>query len=136
MSIPRSQDVVSRRLDVDDPHTELLARSRALAEAVAAGGGPEQTLRLLDALEDHVIAHFAAEEQYMIRLDDPGFVAHRGSHQELILLLMGCRRRMRAGGLSATAATDLHRQIEAWSHTHIPTFDAEFSRFVQARGAA
>ena len=105
---------------VDAEHRELLLRANALIAALAT----EAERTELDALLDHLVFHFASEEQILARHRHPRLDEHRIQHQGLIHEALSLEGEVRAGtGRPDRMLWFLAYDVVAW---HLLTTDREF----------
>lgn len=67
----------------DQEHQLWFDLVNRLHQAMLMGKGVELLRTLAHELMDHTLAHFAHEEQLMVKVNYPGFAAHAQMHQEL-----------------------------------------------------
>lgn len=65
MAIEWTQDLSTGSDEIDNQHKELFRRINSLLDACNQGKGREEIGKTVQFLEDYVITHFSAEEEYM-----------------------------------------------------------------------
>lgn len=117
--------------DLDAQHRELFERVDRLLDAMLHGNRSEAA-QLAAFLRDHVVLHFAAEEQLMLDLGYPEAANHTAEHHVFATSMLALDAAFREGGPTAELVFRLEREVVAWLRDHVYVADAELGRFVTA----
>lgn len=118
---------------VDQQHKRI---HQIFYDLEAAEDTPGEIMRVLDRLTVHVAAHFATEEDLMVREEfDPNIARlHRAEHQRLTDDTREFVLKFRVGELTSTAP--LVAFLREWLGGHVESWDRVLIDHVRARGAA
>ena len=70
--------------DIDEQHRELLRRGNALIQMSLSGSKQDAVVAQLNQVVEHVVRHFAYEEQVMLTANYPDCQRHAQIHQKLV----------------------------------------------------
>jgi hemerythrin len=118
--------------DLDAQHRELFARVDRLLDAMLHGERSEAA-QLAAFLRDHVVLHFAAEEQLMHDLGYRDAARHAAEHRVFAASMLELDAAMRARGATAELVLRLERESVSWLRDHVYVADVALGRFVAAR---
>jgi hemerythrin len=121
--------------DLDAHHRELFDRLDRLLDSMLHGDRAEAG-PLAAYLREHVVLHFAAEEQLMSDLAYPEAAAHAAEHEAFAASMMELDAALRERGPTAELVLRLEREVVAWVRDHVYVADAALGRFVTARVGA
>jgi len=106
---------------VDAEHAHLLALADGWHAAVAQGA-PEDSIRAgLASLIDYTRAHFAHEEDLMIRCRYPDFRKHKAEHDRLTEKALQFQRAFRPERIARNA--EMFRFLKDWLTLHMANSD-------------
>ena len=117
--------------DLDAQHRELFARVDRLLDAMLHGERSEAA-QLAAFLREHVVLHFAAEEQLMRDLHYPGAAEHSAEHQAFAASMIEIDSAMRSRGATAELVLRLEREVVAWLRDHVYVADVALGAHVTA----
>jgi len=117
---------------VDEQHRNI---HKIFNELESAPGRPEDIMRVLELLLDHVVVHFDTEETLMRRVDYPAesMSEHIELHRELTEVARQKVLEFRAGELGGVKP--LLDFLREWLVGHVHQHDRELIEFVRVRGA-
>jgi hemerythrin len=117
--------------DLDAQQRELFTRVDRLFDSMLHGDRAEAP-RLASFLREHVVLHFAAEEQLMHELGYPGAEGHLREHQAFAASMLELDAAFRERGASAELVLRLEREVVAWLRDHVYVADVALGHFVTA----
>lgn len=117
--------------DLDAQHRELFARVDRLLDAMLHGERAEAA-QLANFLRDHVVLHFAAEEQLMHDLGYRDADHHVAEHRAFAASMLELDVALRSKGATAELVLRLERETVAWLRDHVYVADVALGRFVAA----
>lgn len=118
--------------EIDAQHKSLLELINRAWRAIVRRSDQSVVFALIEELEKHTLAHFAAEERFMRATDYPGFDDHHKEHNFFIARIAEERlRSMKTGILSL----DLMHFLRDWLIDHIVVLDKAYVDFVQRNKA-
>lgn len=83
----------------------------------------------VEALASHTHAHFAREEERMLKLDFPPYPIHKMAHDEYLEAFDGELNSWRSSGDVAPVITFLRETTPGWMQQHISTMDFVTANF-------
>jgi hemerythrin len=117
--------------DLDAQHRELFARVDRLLDSMLHGDRGEAS-QLASFLRDHVVLHFAAEEQLMLDLHYPEAEGHFREHRAFAASMLELEAAFRERGTTAELVLRLEREVVAWLRDHVYVADVALGHFVTA----
>jgi hemerythrin len=117
--------------DLDAQQRELFARVDRLLDAMLHGERSEAA-QISAFLREHVVLHFAAEEQLMRDLGYPEIAAHAAEHQAFAASVLELDAAMRSRGATAELVLRLEREVVAWLRDHVYVADVALGQHVSA----
>jgi len=118
--------------DLDAAQRELFDRVDRLLDSMLHGDRGEAG-PLAAYLREHVVLHFAAEEQLMSDLGYPEAANHTAEHHAFACKMLALDASFRDGGPTAELVLRLEREVVAWLRDHVYVADVALGRFVTAR---
>ncbi len=115
--------------DLDAQHRELFTRVDRLLDSMLHGDRGEAAT-LAAFLREHVVLHFAAEEQLMQELRYPDTARHTEEHRAFAASMLELDSAFRERGTSAELVLRLEREVVAWLRDHVYVADVALGRFV------
>lgn len=91
---------------IDDEHRRLLELSNGLLDISLSEKDNEEWMPGMEALLEHVVAHFAHEEKILSELGYPDLAGHSVLHRDLVQKSLTLAARLRTGTGSATELFD------------------------------
>ncbi len=107
----------------DRHHKELFKRINALLDAMNAGMGKEEVLRLFKFLDEYFVLHFDAEEKAMYETDYPAALAHVAEHKGFIAEIAKLEDECRRTGMSTALVIKTQGKVVDWLLSHIAKSD-------------
>jgi hemerythrin len=117
--------------DLDAQQRELFARVDRLLDAMLHGERSEAA-QLAAFLREHVVLHFAAEEQLMRDLGYPEAAAHAAEHREFAASMLELDGALRSRGATAELVLRLEKETVAWLRDHVYVADVALGQHVTA----
>jgi hemerythrin len=117
--------------DLDAQHRELFSRVDTLLDGMLHGDRSEAP-QVASFLREHVVLHFAAEEQLMVDLAYPEATRHTAEHNAFAASMLALDAAMRERGPTAELVLRLEREVMAWLRDHVYVADVALGRFVTA----
>ncbi len=116
---------------IDDEHRVLLELSNSLLDLSMSENNGADWMPGMEALLDHVVAHFADEEKILSDLGYPGVGSHSHLHRDLVQKSLELADRVKTGGCSATQLFDfLVNQVVVG---HMVKADTVFFEYTKGR---
>jgi len=116
---------------IDDEHRVLLELSNSLLDLSLSENNGTDWMPGMEALLEHVVAHFADEEKILSDLGYPGVVSHSHLHRDLVQKSSELATRVNAGDCSATQLFDfLVNQVVVG---HMVKADSVFFEYTRGR---
>jgi len=117
--------------DLDAQQRELFDRVDGLMDAMLRGHR-EEVPKVARFLREHVVLHFAAEEQMMLDLGYPEAANHTAEHHAFACKMLALDAAFRDGGPTAELVLRLEREVVAWLRDHVYVADVALGQFVSA----
>jgi hemerythrin len=117
--------------ELDAQHRELFIRVDKLLDSMLRGDRTEAA-QLAAFLREHVVLHFAAEEQLMKDLGYADLKAHIAEHDAFAASMLELSSALGEHGATAELVLRLEREAVAWLRDHVYVADAALGRFVTA----
>lgn len=131
MTIEWGQDFATGIAWQDKEHKELFKRLNDLVGAIERGEGGEEVERLLEFLDEYVVAHFHHEEQAMSRYSYPDILKHLEEHTRFIDEISAIKKESRQCG--SGLAEVVRRRLHDWLVDHIGEIDKTLGAFLKQR---
>jgi len=119
--------------EIDDEHAQLFAAADQLHAAIGQGVSKESVRAHLASLIDHSQAHFAHEEQLMIRCGYPEFQEHKAQHKYLMERILQFQRDFVPRRAALEAA--MLRFLKDWLIRHIDESDRKIAAHLHSASA-
>jgi hemerythrin len=120
---------------LDAQQRELFERVDRLLDSMLHGDRVE-AVHLSAFLRQHVVLHFAAEEQLMRDLGYPDAASHTAEHAAFARTMLELEAAFRERGASAELVLRLEREAVAWLGGHVYLADVALGHFVSAAPGA
>jgi hemerythrin len=117
--------------DLDAQHRELFTRVDRLLDSMLHGDRGEASM-LAAFLREHVVLHFAAEEQLMHELRYPDAKRHTEEHRAFAASILELDSAFRQQGTTPELVLRLEREVVAWLRDHVYVADVALGHFVIA----
>ena len=93
-------------------------------------GDRSEATHLASFLREHVVLHFAAEEQIMHDLDYADAKAHAKEHAAFAASMLELDAAFRQRGPTADLVLRLEQEVMAWLRDHVYVADVALGRFI------
>ncbi|OHD24703.1 MAG: hypothetical protein A2Y38_05720 [Spirochaetes bacterium GWB1_59_5] len=114
---------------IDDGHRALLELFNSLLDISLSETDREKWMPGMEALLEHVVAHFADEEKILSELGYPDLVSHSALHSDLVQKSLALAARVKTGAGSVTELFDfLVNQIVVGHMVNADSFFFEYTR--------
>jgi hemerythrin-like metal-binding protein len=129
MSIIEWDDSLSvNHTEIDNQHKEWIDIYNKMHDSMMARESSiEQTMEILQSMNEYAQRHFSYEEEYMRKIDFPDIVAHRRSHKDFESLIYSYNRDIEAG--KVVLNTKIIKLIRNWLLEHITVEDKKYAGF-------
>ena len=118
---------------VDAEHAHLFALADGLHATVAQGASKESVRAGLASLIDYTRAHFAHEEDLMMRCRYPGFRQHKAEHDRLTEKALQFQRDFQPERMARNAK--MLRFLKDWLTMHIANSDRSMAEHLKTQWA-
>lgn len=108
---------------MDDIHEEFALLCHTLANTTQ-----EMRLQKLAELLAHTVAHFEAENQWMIQYDFPMQSCHSREHEEVLSVIQEVQKQCGLG--YDELAVNLAKELPNWLEHHVQTMDKMLGQFL------
>jgi hemerythrin len=108
---------------IDRQHRELIARINKLLAAIRAGKGREETFVVMRFLQEYVVEHFSAEEQFMLRHNYDEYEEHKKIHDSFIADLDVLAATLESSGIDSDLVVVVNQKVINWVVAHIFLID-------------
>jgi len=115
---------------IDDEHSHLFALADGLHASVAQGASKESVRAGLASLIDYTRAHFAHEEDLMMRCHYPFFRQHKAEHDRLTEKALQFQRDFRPERMARNA--QMFRFLKEWLTVHIGNADRSMAAHLKS----
>jgi hemerythrin len=115
--------------DLDAQHRELFVRVDKLLDSMLHRDRSEAA-QLASFMREHVVLHFAAEEQIMHDLQYPEAAPHTAEHAAFAATILELDGAFRASGATAELVLRLEQEVVAWLRDHVYVADVALGRFI------
>lgn len=88
---------------IDEQHRDLIKHGNSLIYMSLSNAGYEQTLEQLNIVLNHVVDHFASEEEILHSIGYPGYERHAQIHNSLVDKALKLKEAYQNGGLKASS---------------------------------
>jgi len=113
---------------MDDAHEEFVHVVKALAACNAV-----TALGCLQAVEDHLLAHFGTELELMKRTEYPAMDCHLDEHQKVLDTVQQVNRLAQAGQVGLRDVRRLAAALADWFPKHATYLDSALSAWISKR---
>ncbi|MGC3998096.1 MAG: bacteriohemerythrin [Anaeromyxobacter sp.] len=116
----------------DDQHKVLIGMINDLHAALAGGKGNDVMGPILTGLAEYTQTHFAEEEQLLAKHGYPGLAVHKIEHRKLLDQVGALQQKHKSG--NTMISVEVMHFLRDWLSTHIQGEDAQYGKFLNARG--
>ncbi|WP_292934208.1 hemerythrin domain-containing protein [Noviherbaspirillum sp.] len=113
---------------MDDTHEEFVHVVKALAACNAV-----TALGCLQAVEDHLLAHFEAEREWMVRTEYPNMDCHLDEHQKVLDTVLRVNQLAKDGQVGLRDVRRLAAALADWFPKHATYLDSALSAWISKR---
>jgi hemerythrin len=117
--------------DIDSEHEVIASLLNRLADAVHSSAIHRDQIELLDKLIAATVAHFANEEQLMVKFKCPDYELHKAEHDFLAAQVAHFRDDFVLR--EETITESMLSYLKDWLRNHILVADKRLGRFLQHR---
>ena len=110
---------------IDDQHRHLLRMFHGLEEAMKAGSGREELVKLIHGLTEYALQHFSAEEQLMQKTKYLELAEHNAQHRRFIAQILEFNKKHKQGNILLT--TEVVEFLRGWIVNHIRDMDQRYA---------
>jgi hemerythrin-like metal-binding protein len=117
--------------EIDNQHRHLLRMFHGLEDAMKAGRGRDELVKLMHGLAQYAIEHFGAEERLMQTTKYTELAAHNAEHRQFIAQILEFNKKHKQGDVLLTVEMMIF--LRDWIVTHIRDTDQRYkSHFASA----
>ncbi|NMA02940.1 MAG: hemerythrin family protein [Clostridia bacterium] len=119
---------------IDEQHKLWFEHAEKLFEAGKNRQAKEYIGELLEFLDIYTKKHFADEEEYMLRIEYPGYDEQKRAHTAFIAQLDKLRKDYHTSGGNITVIINANQLVINWLTKHISNMDKKIGEFAQQKG--
>lgn len=120
---------------IDEQHQELFRRVGDFLQSVRSEDPwQDKLLHVKDTLQfmqEYVVSHFQAEEQYQLELGYPGFKEHKAIHDKFTLEVVDFAKRFESTGYEEDLVQEFSGKLLAWLINHVAATDQQIGKYAQ-----
>ncbi len=116
---------------IDNQHKKWIQHYNEVVEAIESRKDKIHVIKTLGFLSDYTNTHFAAEEEYMVKNQYPGFQAHKAKHEALRRTVADLIQDFNEEGVTSALSDGVETLLGNWLIQHIQEVDQAFGRFMQ-----
>lgn len=132
MQLKFTDDLQTGHETIDNQHREIFKRLNGFWNAAKQGRGPEEVVKALIFLGEHIETHFIDEEKLQQEISYPDYEAHKKEHddykKEYVKLLNDLQKK----GPDFSISIDTLNSMLEWVVKHIKNTDKQMVAFIQA----
>ncbi len=118
--------------EIDKQHQVLVNTINELYTAMKTGQGKDAMEKILTALSDYTVEHFATEEKYMTQWHFVGYEAHKEEHEKFIVKVSDFIEGFKNGKL--LLSLEILNFLKEWLIYHIAGTDQKYVEFFHGHG--
>ena len=118
--------------DLDKEHMYLFDLINNLNDAMLQGKSKENLLKIIDALADYTVGHFAHEEKLFKKTNYPEFSEHKIAHETFVNKVKEFRDKVNSG--EAMVSIEIINFLKDWLINHIGIFDKKYGGHMNKNG--
>ena len=109
---------------IDEGHKEFIDTINKAIIAKENNDDPEGVKEVLTEMTNHILTHFKAEENYMIKFNYPEYQDHKAEHHDFAIKTIAYLDRMNNGDYQITC--DILEDLKSWLVNHIQVTDQKY----------
>lgn len=113
---------------IDNQHKELFDRVNKFFDAIKNIKGKDEVLDTLNFLEEYVVVHFNAEEDYMKKIKYSGYDMQHDEHEKFKKELKELKTRFETSGAGLSVVLRTHLELSSWLRKHIVILDKQIGK--------
>lgn len=117
--------------EIDKQHQQLFKALADLQEAMKAGKGKEEVVKVLNFLSDYVDKHFSDEEILMKKNNYPDFEKHKQIHEKFKAFVKEQKQKLSAQGADLSLVIQIQQQVGDWLVAHIAGEDKKYAPYIK-----
>ena len=119
--------------DIDAQHQELFHTVNRLDDALNAGQGQHEIVKVLSFTGQYIERHFRFEEDYFERYDCPEKVRNKEEHARFIRRFTELMKEFCRQGESLALCWKIHAELSTWLIRHIVVVDSKLGLYVRGK---
>lgn len=117
--------------EFDNQHKILIDKINILVDGIE-NENVEHNLHNFDDLAAFVVKHFEEEEEFMLKMDYPGYKTHKAIHGDLLKKVSEFKVNIQNDSLDKTKFVQF---LKFWLVSHIKGIDAKYGEFSHKQSA-
>lgn len=118
--------------DLDKEHMYLFDLINELNDAMLQGKSKVNLLKIIDALADYTVNHFAHEEKLFQKTNYPEYDEHKIAHETFVNKVKEFRGKVNSG--EAMVSIEIINFLKDWLINHIGIFDKKYGKHMNKNG--
>jgi hemerythrin-like metal-binding protein len=131
MAIQWTEDLATGSPEIDSQHKEIFRRINGLLDACNLGKGKDEVGRVIEFLDDYVVAHFGVEEKHMLKHGYPGYAEHKAKHEEFKKGFLTLKKKVETEGPGVHTVIATNQMVVDWFLNHIRKVDTRLGAFLK-----
>ncbi len=123
---------------IDQQHKELFGRVSNFLQAVQGEGRWEEKLEqvksTMEFMQNYVVEHFAAEEQFQREISFPEYETHKRVHDDFKATVNDYAARFAQAGYSQDLVQEFGAKLMTWLIMHVAAADQRIGAYVRKQG--
>ncbi len=133
MAMEWTADLSTGSAAIDEQHKELFNRINALLEACRQGKGKAEVRKVIEFLDEYVVTHFSAEEEFMDTHKYPDISKHKALHREFMENFADIKRELEDEGPGVHIVVRTNQLVVQWLMDHIRKVDKALGAFLKTK---
>jgi len=135
MPIQWTNDLASGVEKIDTQHKLIIAKIGELLVACKHGAGCEETLEMIEFMEDYCKEHFKLEQEYMREYNYPYAISHARQHRECTDFFIALKKDVLENGVNTSTVVKINKHLVGWFITHIRYTDVKLGTWLKEKMA-
>lgn len=123
---------------IDTQHIELFDRVNTFVVTLRSDspweGKVDKVNETLAFMQDYVVIHFKAEEEYQLRIGYPEYEEHKKIHEDMVTYVSEVADTYIREGYKEAAMQQFAGKLLAWLINHVASVDQKIAEYAKMRG--